>query len=131
MRRPGNQNVSGTEYQLSRRKPRTPDDYPMVHLHTNIPPPSCLLLHRQTAVMLGTVGVASMRQEGAIASSSYNHVLVSSVKYNINIAPKCSILRSSNKKFPGRGLALSSDPSPAEGDTPPARYRSRRLGHLD
>jgi len=36
----------------------------------------------------------------AIASSSCNYyVLVSSVKSSLNTAPKCSILRSSNKKF--------------------------------
>jgi len=47
------------------------------------------------------IGVASMRQEEAVASSSYNCVLVSSVKSSLNTAPKCSILKSNNKKICG------------------------------
>jgi len=61
-----------------------------------------------------------MWQAEAIASSSCNCVLVSSVKSSLNTAPKCSILRS-NKKFLGRGLVPSPDPFPSPrwgGDTP-------------
>ena len=47
---------------------------------------------------LTVIGVASVRQEEPIASSSWNCVLASSVKSSLNTAPKCSILRSNNKK---------------------------------
>jgi len=58
-------------------------------------------------VLLICRGVASMRQEEAIASSSCNCVLVSSVKSSLNTAPKCSILRSNNKKFSGSSPSRS------------------------
>jgi len=58
---------------------------------------------------LATIG-AAMRQEEAIASSSCN-CIVSSVKYSLNTSPKCSTLRSNNKKkFCGGGLSPSPVP---------------------
>ena len=52
---------------------------------------------RDTELDAVCIGVASMRQEEAIASS-YSWVLVYSVKSSLNTAPKCSILRSNHKK---------------------------------
>ena len=56
--------------------------------------------------------IANMRQEESIASSSCNCVLVSSVKSSLNTGPKCSTLKSNNKKKSGKGLAPSLDLSP-------------------
>ena len=42
-------------------------------------------------------------QAMAIASCSCNCVLLSSMKSRLNTAPKCSILRSNNKKISGEG----------------------------
>jgi len=53
---------------------------------------------------VGPVGVASMRQEEAIASSASNCVLASYVKSSLNTAPKCSILTSNNKTNSGEGI---------------------------
>jgi len=83
-----------------------------------------------------TLSIASVRQEKAIAYFSCNRVLVPSVKSSLNAASKCSILRSNNKNFLGRGLAPSPDFSPAGGDSGEgtsllAPHPSRRLGRLD
>jgi len=45
------------------------------------------------------IGLVSMRQQEAIASSSCNCILVSSIKSSLYTAPKCFILRSDNKKI--------------------------------
>jgi len=73
-------------------------------------------LHRP----LVPIGVASMRQGDSTASCSCNCVLVSSVKSSLNTAPKCSSLRSNNKKKSVRGW---------EGDT--ASPHPTPLGALD
>ena len=55
--------------------------------------------------------------------------LVSSLKSSLNTAPKCSILRSNNKKIIGRGSSpLPRLPSQRGGGVPlPAPHHSRRL----
>jgi len=66
---------------------------------------------------------------GIIVSTTCNCVLVSSVKYSLNTAPKCSILRSNNKKKFWRGFQPS--PQNLSGHPRPAPHLSRRFGHLD
>jgi len=60
---------------------------------------------------------------GGNSPSSCNCVLVSSVKFSLNTAPKCPILSSNNKKIYGEGSSLPRQISPpaTRGTTHPAR----------
>jgi len=84
--------------------------------------------------MYVAIGVATVRQDEAIASSSCNCVLVSSVKSSLNTSPKCSILRSNHTKFSVAGICLLPRPVPQrEGvwDPFPTPHPSQHLGRLD
>jgi len=79
------------------------------------------------------LGVASMRQDEAIASSSCNCVLISSVKSNLNTAPNTPFWSQIIKKlFLGSGSSPLPRPFLRRGGDPlSAPHSCRRLGRLN